>query len=93
MKYTSRQILDMAQSLGVNMENITLKTLRQGVKVELEHGSKLPWTNITNDDLELTMKIVLAHLCEFPDYYEALEQMENRLKKKWKGKRKLRIRS
>ena len=40
-----------------------------GVNIELEHGSVNPLTNVTNDDLLLTMKIALAHLNEFPDYY------------------------
>jgi len=39
-----------------------------GLFVELEHGTKDPETDVTNDDLSLTGKISLAHLKEFPDY-------------------------
>lgn len=35
----------------------------------MEHGIINPMTNITNNDLEKTMKISLAHLNEFPNYY------------------------
>lgn len=48
-------------------------------------------TNITNDDLASTLKIVMAHLFEGIDYYEELEKMETLLKKRHKGKRKLKL--
>ena len=38
-------------------------------QIELEHGSINPNTNVTNDDPILTAKIALAHLNEYPDYY------------------------
>ena len=44
------------------------------------------FTNVTNDDLVLTMKIALAHLNEFPDYYNkeyGLPAFENSLKYKY----------
>ena len=50
--------------------------MEMGVKVEMEH---------TNDK-DIAMEIAHDHLFEFPDYYTALEEMEERLKKKWKKK-------
>ena len=47
-----------------------------GLRVELEHGSHDPQTNVTNDDPLLTGKIALAHLKEFGDYYTRLTRME-----------------
>ena len=47
-----------------------------GLAIELEHGSRDPETNVTNDNPVLTGKIALAHLREFPDYYTRLERME-----------------
>jgi len=47
-----------------NVEDFT-----RGINIELEHGSINPLTNVTNDDLILTAKIALAHLLEFPNYY------------------------
>ena len=45
------------------------KFVLDGINVELEHGTINPNTNVTNDDLIMTAKIALAHLNEFPNYY------------------------
>jgi hypothetical protein len=42
----------------------------------LEHGRHDPATDVTHDDDVMTVKIALAHLNEFPDYYTRLERME-----------------
>jgi hypothetical protein len=52
----------------------------------VEHGLRDPATNVTNDDLLITGKIALAHLNEFPDYYDRLEQMEEEAEKFWAKK-------
>ena len=44
--------------------------------VELEHGTRDPATNVTDDDVIMTAKIARAHLNEFPDYYTRLAKME-----------------
>jgi hypothetical protein len=44
--------------------------------VELEHGTRFPDANVTNNHPLLTGKIVLAHLKETMDYYERLEVAE-----------------
>ena len=49
--------------------NITKEEFLDGINTELEHGLINPKTNITNDNLILTAKIALAHLNEFPNYY------------------------
>jgi len=49
--------------------------LAMGIKVELEH----------TDDLEIAKTITKHHLNELPDYYERLEEMEE------KGKKELKI--
>ena len=48
--------------------------------VEYEHGSHDPQTDVTGDDPIITGKIALAHMKEFPDYYERLERMEEQAK-------------
>ena len=58
-----------------------------GMDVELEHGKINELTNVTNDDPLLTGKIALAHLNEFPDYYDRLENMENEAEKYWDNKK------
>jgi hypothetical protein len=47
-----------------------------GLDVELEHGLRNSKTNVTGDDWNLTGKIALAHLNEFPDYYTRLAVLE-----------------
>jgi len=47
-----------------------------GLPMELEHGTRDPETNVTGDDLSQTGKIALAHLKDFPDYYNRLAALE-----------------
>ena len=58
-----------------NME-IELDTFRQGLEVELEHGTIFEDANVTNNHPVLTGKIVLAHLKETMDYYRRVEVAE-----------------
>jgi APA family basic amino acid/polyamine antiporter len=53
-----------------------LDQFHQGMRIELQHGTGDPDTNITNDDLVTTGKIALAHLNEIRDYYTRLAAME-----------------
>ena len=53
-----------------------VEQFRAGMDVELEHGLHDLLTNVTGDDAIVTGKIALAHLNEFPDYYNRLERME-----------------
>ena len=41
----------------------------EGINIESEHGKISEVTNVTDDDLIKTSKIALAHLNEFPNYY------------------------
>lgn len=81
--YSKEEILKTAQVLGVTFDNFTIDDLITGVNIEKEHGTINYITNVTNDDLVLTMKIALAHLNEFPNYYNkeyGLPAFENSLK-------------
>jgi len=62
----------------VNIEkmNIDIEDFRQGLEVELEHGTRYKDANITNNHPLLTGKIVIAHLKESLDYYKLLEVAE-----------------
>ncbi|HEX7423063.1 MAG TPA: DUF5661 family protein, partial [Terriglobales bacterium] len=55
---------------------IGAEDFRNGLEVELEHGTKYPEANVTNNHPALTGKIVIAHLKEALDYYRRLEIME-----------------
>lgn len=83
--YSNRDIFAVSQMLGVTFDKFSFDDLVTGINIELEHGSIDPKTNVTNDDLIMTMKIALAHLNEFPDYYNkeyGLLAFENYLKNK-----------
>jgi hypothetical protein len=66
------------ERLGFDLESekITLEALVAGMNVELEHGSRFPDLNVSDDDPIISAKIALAHLREYPDYYERLVRME-----------------
>lgn len=80
-KFTKTQILDAAKKLHLNMELIPYETLKAGLIIELEHGKINDKTNITDNDIIMTMKIVLAHLREGLAYYDLLEKLEKKLDK------------
>ncbi len=58
-----------ASILGVKFNDYTPEEFLDGINIELEHGTVNRKTNVTNDDLIITAKIALAHLNEFPNYY------------------------
>jgi Protein of unknown function (DUF5661) len=66
-------ILDIMNIKGMN---IPLNTFRQGLEVELEHGTRFEDANVTNNHPILTGKIVIAHLKETMDYYERIDVAE-----------------
>ena len=77
--------LSIASKLGVKFDKFTIEDFLTGLNIEKEHGTINPYTNVTNDNLELTAKIALAHLNEYPNYYNpkyGLLIFEEFLKKK-----------
>jgi hypothetical protein len=69
--------------LGMDWRIYDLEQFRHGMDVELEHGSRDPQTDVTHDDPVLTGRIALAHMKEFPDYYERLSRMEAEAREWW----------
>ena len=81
-------ILKHAREMGIDTQgNKEIEhAILKGFYVELEHGSQLgPDTNVTHDDIKMTIRIVLAHIKEFVDYYDRLDIMERRAKRYWKN--------
>ena len=76
----------VGDEIGVDWQRFDLEQFRFGMDVEFEHGSHDPQTDVTGDDPILTGKIALAHMKEFPDYYERLEQMEREAERAWTDK-------
>ncbi len=56
--------------------NISVEGFRQGLEVELEHGTRFEDANVTNNHPILTGMIVLAHMKETLDYYNRIEVAE-----------------
>jgi len=84
--FSSEEAKRIGESLGIDWSKFDVEQFRMGMDVELEHGSRDPNTNVTNDDPLMTGKIALAHLNEFPDYYTRLEKMEEEGDKYWENK-------
>jgi hypothetical protein len=72
--------IDEAQKIKVAIGaadiRISADDFRDGLEVELEHGTKYPEANVTNNHPVLTGKIVIAHLKETLGYYRRLKIME-----------------
>src|SRR6476646_10295331 len=85
--YPTDEAQRVGDAIGVDWNRFDLEQFRMGMDVEFEHGSHDPQTNVTGDDPILTGKIALAHMKEFPDYYERLERMEREAELDWSGRR------
>jgi hypothetical protein len=83
---TSEEARRVGDAIGVDWSRFDLEQFRIGMNVEFEHGSHDPQTDVTGDDPILTGKIALAHMKEFPDYYERLERMEQEAEREWAAK-------
>ena len=74
----------ISNKLNIKFDRFNIKDFLTGLNIELEHGKINPKTNVTNDDWEMTAKIALAHLYEYPNYYNkeyGLPKLEEQLKK------------
>ncbi len=76
--FSSEEARRIGEQLGVDWAKsvFDVEQFRTGLEVELEHGTRDPSTNVTNNDPILTGKIALAHLHEIADYYTRLKAME-----------------
>lgn len=85
--FSIKDAFDVAEILDIKFDKFSHEDLLRGLNIELEHGLINESTNVTNDDLLLTAKIALAHLKEFPNYYNkdyGLKMFEKYLKYKLK---------
>ena len=85
---TEEEAKEVGEKIGIKWDKFDVDQFRRGMDVELEHGTHDPNTNVTDDDPIMTGKIALAHLNEFPDYYDRLEEMEEEGVKYWEEKEK-----
>jgi hypothetical protein len=75
-RFNQNNAKQIGKDLHINFKEVNLNEFTRGLNVELEHGSKDPQTNVTDNDGKLTGEIAWAHLKEFPDYYTRLDKME-----------------
>ena len=85
--FTLDQANAIGEQLGIKWDKFDVKQFQAGLLVELEHGTDVQTTDVTNDDPLITGKIALAHLTEFPDYYTRLEKMEKEAKRFWDSRK------
>ena len=77
----------VGDEIGVDWDRFDLDQFRAGMDVEYEHGKRDPQTDVTGDDPVVTGKIALAHMKEFPDYYDRLQRMEQEAEQDWARRR------
>lgn len=79
MNITLKDARMLAGKFGIDLRKIPLSEWHYALNVELEHGTKYgKVTNITNNDLDMTARIAIAHLHENIRYYKYLQQMQSR---------------
>ena len=65
------EAIKIANKLGIKFDKFPFEDFLAGLNIELEHGLVDSATNVTDNDIEKTAKIALAHLNEFPNYYNS----------------------
>lgn len=89
MKINKTTSIKLAKKYKINLDIIDIDEWHYGLNVELEHGRKVSkLTNITGDNIDITCKIVIAHILEDPQYYKHLKKMEDRREKYWSTRNK-----
>lgn len=86
-KFSFDEAEAVGKELGISWESFEIEQFLEGLNVELEHGTINPETNITNDDITMTGKIVIAHLNQYSDYYTRLESMKREADEYWQERR------
>lgn len=74
-KVSLQQAKVAGNSLFVDWKKVSVKTLAQGMNVELEHEETLAKLGVT-DILKAAASIALDHLAEDVHYYEKLKKVE-----------------
>ena len=67
--FNDYDIMNVANYLNIDFNKFSFDDFKRGINIELEHGLQDENTNVTDDDLLKTAKIALAHLNEYPNYY------------------------
>jgi len=84
-RFSAEEAKAIGEGLGIDWSTFDVDQFRRGMNVELEHGLCDTETNVTSDDPRMTARIALAHLKEYPDYYDRLEEMERAAESFWEA--------
>ncbi len=86
--FTAEEARRIGTEIGIDWDvsPFDVEQFREGLDVELEHGTHDSQTNVSGSDPIVTGKIALAHLKEFPDYYTRLRKMELEAEESWARK-------
>lgn len=87
--YNLKDAIYAANKLNITFDKFTPEDFLTGINIESEHGKINVITNVTNDNIIITAKIALAHLNEYPNYYNkeyGLPKFEEFLKQKMNEK-------
>jgi hypothetical protein len=76
IEVSSEEAHAILSEVGGETLEIGIDDFCEGLQVELEHGTRFPDANITNNHPILTAKIVLAHLKESLLYYKRIAVAE-----------------
>lgn len=76
--YDYKDLQRIAKKAKVDIEDIDVKQLKMGMKVEKEHDAKMGKDTdvVPGHDPGTIMKIAVAHLRENPRYYTKLKKVE-----------------
>ena len=67
--FNNNEINNIINKLNIKFDKFPIEDFITGLNIELEHGKNNSMTNITDNNIEKTAKIALAHLNEYPNYY------------------------
>lgn len=84
MKITKAQAERLGAYFQIDFQVVPFEEWLIGLNIELEHGTKNTFTNITGNNLKSTAKIAIAHLIEDPRYYYYLKKQEDKREAYWK---------
>jgi hypothetical protein len=82
-KFVLEEARLIGNQIGVNWIKYKPEQFKKGLEVEIEHELINPSINVTTKDFMMIGYITLAHLNEFPDYYDRLEKVEKEVGSFW----------
>ena len=74
-------VADLIDKYLINTDVVPFDVVKKAIQTEMEHH------DIIGYDPEYALRIALAHLREFPDYYQRLSRMEHGATQFWEHKK------